>query len=225
MLEKAGPESVRDNSSAGRSGFPASFWITINNFQEKNRRNTMRQTYPKYWWLFISRGIIAILFGLAAILLPGITLELLVLLVGAFFFADGVLALVGSFGTRRVEEHWWVSLLEGITGILIGILAIIWPGTTLVAIVFLIAAWAFMTGVFEIVAAIRLRKVVIGEWFLGLGGIISVLFGLFLFVSPGTGAVTLVWILGAYAIFFGILLLLLGFKLKKFLQSGQIEER
>lgn len=183
----------------------------------------MLQTYSKYWWLFISRGIIAVLFGLAAILLPGITLQLLVLLVGAFFFADGVLAIVGSFGTRRVEEHWWVSLLEGVAGILIGILAIVWPGTTLVAIVLLIAAWALVTGIFEIIAAVRLRKVIIGEWFLGLGGIISVLFGLLLFVSPGTGAVALVWILGGYAIFFGILLLLLGFKLKKLLQSGQTE--
>ena len=179
----------------------------------------MLQNYTKSWWLFIFRGIVAVLFGLAAILLPGITLELLVLLVGAFFFVDGVLAIVGSFGTRKVEERWWVSLLEGIAGVLIGILAIIWPGTTLVAIVFIIAAWALVTGVFEIVAAIRLRKVIKGEWFLGLGGIISVLFGLLLFVSPGTGAVTLVWILGAYAIFFGILLLLLGFKMKKLLQS------
>lgn len=181
----------------------------------------MLQTYSKFWWLFIFRGIIAVLFGLAAILLPSITLKLLVLLVGAFFFADGVLAIVGSFGTRRVEERWWVSLLEGTAGVLIGILAIIWPGTTLVAIVFMIAAWALVTGVFEIVAAIRLRKVITGEWFLGLGGIISVLFGLLLFASPGTGAVTLVWILGAYAIFFGILLLLLGFKLKKLLPPDQ----
>lgn len=179
----------------------------------------MLQTYSRSWWLFISRGIVAVLFGLAAILFPGITLNLLVLLVGAFFFADGVLAIVSSLGTRRVVGHWWVSLLEGVAGVLIGVLAVIWPGTTLIAMVYMIAAWATVTGFFEIVAAVHLRRIISGEWFLGLGGVISLLFGFLLFVSPGTGAVTLVWILGAYAIFFGILLLLLGFKLKKFLPS------
>ncbi len=179
----------------------------------------MLQTYSRSWWLFVSRGIVAVLFGLAAIVFPGITLNLLVLLVGAFFFADGVLAIVSSLGTRQVAGRWWISLLEGGAGVLIGILAIIWPGTTLVAMVYLIAAWALVTGIFEIAAAVHLRQVITGEWFLGLGGIISVLFGFLLFASPGTGALTLVWILGAYAIFFGILLLLLGFKLKKLLHS------
>jgi len=179
----------------------------------------MRQTYTSYWWLFYSRGFIAVLFGLAALLLPGLTLNILVLLVGAFFFADGVMALIGAFGSRRVEEHWWAALFEGIAGVLIGLMAIVWPGATLGAMIYLIAAWAVITGVFEIVGAFRLRRTIANEWILALCGIVSILFGLLLFVSPGAGAVTIAWILGAYAIFFGLLLLGLGYKLKKYLRE------
>jgi uncharacterized membrane protein HdeD (DUF308 family) len=179
----------------------------------------MLKHYAQIWWSFLYRGIIAILFGLAAVLLPGITLNVLIILVGAFFFADGVLSIVASFRTKDVEERWWVAMLEGLAGVLIGIVTFFWPGITLVAIIFMIAAWAMITGIFEIVAAIRLRKIIKGEWFLGLGGILSVLFGLILFFSPGVSALALVWILGAYAILFGALLLFLGFKLKKLLQT------
>ncbi len=180
----------------------------------------MHKTYTRFWWLFVFRGIIAVLFGLAAILLPGITLDILVLLIGAFFFVDGIMSIVTSFGSRRVEQRWWLSLLEGIAGVLIGVITFFMPGITLVAVILMIAAWALITGVFEILAAVRLRKVITGEWFLALSGIISIIFGVVLLVTPGVGAVALVWILGMYALFFGILLLFLGFKLKKVLQAG-----
>lgn len=152
----------------------------------------MQRDYAQIWWSFFFRGVLAILMGLAALVLPGITLEVLVILVGAFFFVDGVLSIIASFGTRRVEARWWVPLLEGLAGVVIGILTIIWPGMTLLAIILLIAAWALITGVFEIAAAIRLRKLIRGEWFLGLCGIISILFGLILLASPRVGALALV---------------------------------
>jgi len=181
----------------------------------------MARMQPLYWWSFFSRGIIAVLFGLVAIFLPGITLDILVLLVGAFFFVDGILSIIGSFGNRMVENRWWLSLLEGIAGVLVGILTIIWPAVTLVAIILMIAVWALITGVVEVVAAIRLRRFIINEWFLALCGILSILFGIVLLFNPGVGAITLVWILGTYAIFFGILLLSLGLKLKRFSRSDQ----
>lgn len=181
----------------------------------------MDRTYVRYWWSFFFRGIIAILFGLAAIIVPGITLDFLVLLVGAFFFVDGILSMVASFGTRRVEKRWWIALLEGIAGVAIGILTILWPQITLVAMILLIAGWALITGIFEIAAAFRLRKVISGEWFLGLSGVVSIVFGLLLLGRPGFGAVALVWVLGVYAILFGILLLFLGFKMRKFLRSDE----
>lgn len=175
----------------------------------------MHPPHSRIWWSFFFRGVIAILFGLTALLLPTVTIEILVILVGAFFFADGVLSIIGSFASKEVETSWWVSLLEGLAGISIGILTFIWPSATLVAIILLIAIWALLTGALEIIAAIRLRKHIRGEWFLGLSGIISILFGSILLARPGVGAVALVWIIGAYAIFFGILMIFLGFKLKK----------
>ena len=175
----------------------------------------MHHPHSRIWWSFFFRGVIAVLFGLTALLLPTVTIEILVILVGAFFFADGVLSIIGSFASKEVEVSWWVSLLEGLAGVAIGILTFIWPSATLVAIILLIAIWALLTGVLEIIAAVRLRKLIRGEWFLGLSGMISILFGSILLARPEVGAVALVWIIGAYAIFFGILMIFLGFKLKK----------
>jgi len=175
----------------------------------------MLETYSRYWLSFVSRGFIAVLFGLVALLLPGVTLDILVLLVGAFFFMDGILSIISFFRTDRKVQHWWLSLFEGLAGVLIGIMTFLWPGITLVAVIFIIAFWALITGILELWAAIRLRRVISGEWFLGLSGLISVLFGIVLLARPGLGAVALAWLLGIYAIFFGILLLFLGVKLKK----------
>jgi len=196
-------------------------WTVTGKQENESGRQVMQITYARFWWSFVFRGIIAVLFGLAAILLPGITLDILVLLVGAFFFVDGLMSIVSSFGSMNNEERWWLSLLEGLAGVLIGVITFLWPGVTLVAVVLMIAAWALITGFFEIMAAIRLRRVISGEWFLAGSGMISILFGLVLLVNPGVGAVALVWILGIYAVFFGILLLFLGFKLKRVLQRGQ----
>jgi len=193
------------------------------NVHGREEENTMSKTFTGCWWSFLSRGIIAILFGVAAILQQGIALELLVLLVAAFFFVDGVLSIVASCGASEAESRWWISLLEGPARITIGIImAALWPQVTVAAMIGMIAAWALITGGLEIDAAIRLRRVIEGEWFLGFCGTISILFGLILVVSPRIGAVALVWILGAYGIFFGVFLISLGFKLKKEFPPGRI---
>lgn len=175
----------------------------------------MIRLYGKYWWSFFVRGVIAIMLGLAAIMLPGITLELLAILLAAFFIADGVFSLAASIGGKKLDSRWWLLLLEGLAGILIGVFTIIWPALTVLILVIFVGFWALLTGILEITAAVKLRHEIQGEWLLALSGIISILFGLIMFVSPGAGAVALVWIIGAYALFFGISLILLGLKLRK----------
>jgi uncharacterized membrane protein HdeD (DUF308 family) len=165
----------------------------------------------KHWWAFALRGLVAVLFGILAFVMPGITLAVLVLLWGAFAFVDGVLSLISAF--RITQDHRWGLLLEGVAGIAAGILTFVWPGITALVLLYIIAAWALITGVLEIVAAVRLRRVINNEWWLALTGILSILFALVLIVSPGTGALALVWVIGAYAILFGLLMLALALRL------------
>ena len=117
------------------------------------------------------------------------------------------------------EKRWWLFLLQGIAGIIVGIMAFVWPGITALVLLYIIAAWAIVTGICEIVAAVQLRKEIEGEWLLGLGGIASVVFSVLLVAFPGAGALAVVWIIGAYSILFGILLLTLAFRLRR--RNGQ----
>ena len=172
-----------------------------------------------HWWAFVIRGILAIVFGLLAFFLPGITLVSLVLLFGAYCFVDGIFNLVAAFRVHGIQERWWVLLLEGIVSIAAGVITFIVPGLTAVALLFLIAAWALVTGVLEIVAAIRLRKEIRGEWLLALAGVCSIIFGLILFRHPGVGALALIWWIGAYAIAFGVLLIALGIRLRSWTRA------
>src|SRR5918994_7764591 len=133
-----------------------------------------------HWWALALRGAIAIVFGLAALLRPGIALEALILLFGAYALVDGVFAIVGIFGGTRSGTPRWLLLLEGVVGILAGIIAFVNPGLTAIALLYLVAAWAIVTGLAEIVTAIRLRQEMTGEWALILGGILSVIFGVVL---------------------------------------------
>jgi uncharacterized membrane protein HdeD (DUF308 family) len=179
---------------------------------------TQPQALPSetgHWWALAIRGGIAIIFGLAALLRPDIALEALILLFGAYALVDGVFAIVGVFGGTRGGTPRWLLLIEGIAGILAGIIAFVLPGLTAVVLLYLIAAWAIITGVFEIATAIRLRQEIRGEWALIIGGALSVLFGVILAViGPVAGLVSLIWLIGVYAVAFGILMLITAFQVR-----------
>jgi uncharacterized membrane protein HdeD (DUF308 family) len=179
---------------------------------------TQPQTLPSetgHWWALALRGAIAILFGLAALLRPGIALQALILLFGAYALVDGVFAIVGVFGGTRGGTPRWLLFVEGIAGILAGLIAFVLPGLTAVLLLYLIAVWAIITGIFEIATAIRLRKEIRGEWSLIAGGAFSVLFGVILaVVGPVAGLLSLIWLIGIYALAFGILLLVAAFRVR-----------
>jgi uncharacterized membrane protein HdeD (DUF308 family) len=168
----------------------------------------------RHWWVFLVRGIFAVLFGLSAFFWPALTLGALVVLFGAFAFADGFFTLIAAIRGRSEIDRWWLYLLEAFAGMGVGALTFFWPGVTAVVLLMFIALWALVTGVFEIAAAIRLRKVIEGEWALGLSGVLSVLFGLILLARPGAGALAVVWIIGAYAIAFGVAMVVLSVRFR-----------
>jgi uncharacterized membrane protein HdeD (DUF308 family) len=166
------------------------------------------------WWLFALRGLLAVIFGILAFVWPGLTLQALVLLFGAYALVDGIFAVTAGIVSIGSFRRWWAVLLEGMAGIIVGLTAFFWPNITGLVFLYFIAAWAVVTGVFEIVAAIQLRSVISGEWRMVLSGILSILFGVLLFVFPGAGALSLVWLIGFYAIVFGITLIVFAFRLR-----------
>lgn len=168
------------------------------------------------WWVLLLRGLVAIAFGVLTWLRPGISLAALLLLFGAYAMADGILGVWIAVAGRREDEHWWILLLGGLIGIGVGTLTFLAPGVTAIVILFYIAVWAISTGVLEIVAAIRLRKEIKGEWLLILGGLASVLLGGLLMIQPRAGALALVWLIATYAVVFGILLGMLAFRVRGF---------
>ena len=165
-------------------------------------------------WLLALRGVLAIVFGIMALIWPEPVKLSLVLLFGAFALMDGIFAVAAAITLNKYFERWWAVLLEGVVGIVIGLLTFFWPDITALVLVYFIASWALITGLFEIIAAIQLRRLISGEWAMILSGLLSILFGILLFVSPGAGAISLVWLIGIYAIAFGIMLVILSFHLR-----------
>lgn len=166
------------------------------------------------WGWVALRGAVAVLFGVLAFAWPGITLVALALLWGIYALLDGVLALVAAFRMKDEGKPIWPMVLVGVLGIAAGILTFMWPGMTALILLIFIAAWAIVTGILQIVVAIRIRKAIENEWLLILSGALSVVFGALMIWRPGAGALALVWVIAAYSIFFGILLLALGFRLR-----------
>ena len=166
------------------------------------------------WWLVALRGVAALVFGVLTIFRPGITLAALILLFGGYAVAGGILTIVAAIANRHGEARWGSLLLSGVLSLVVGILTFMMPGVTGLVLLYLIAAWAIVTGVSEIIAAIRLRKFITGEWLLVVAGALSVLFGIFLVVFPGAGALAVTLWIGTYAIMAGILLIALGFRLR-----------
>jgi uncharacterized membrane protein HdeD (DUF308 family) len=172
------------------------------------------------WWAIALRGLVAVLFGIAAFVWPGITLWALVAIFGAYALVDGIFAVIEAFRRDVVGERWWALLFEGFVGIAIGILTFAWPRLTAMGLLYLIAFWAIVTGVFEVITAIRLRHEIRGEWMMGLIGVLSVAFGFLLVAFPLAGALSVVLIIGAYAVATGALMIALGFKLRSLRHPG-----
>jgi uncharacterized membrane protein HdeD (DUF308 family) len=166
------------------------------------------------WWLILLRGIAAIAFGVLAFVWPGITLVTLALLYGAFAFVEGVLALAAAVMGGSPAPRWWLAIV-GLLGIAVGLLTLMMPGVTAFILVLFVAGWAIATGVMQIIGAIRLRKEIDNEWMLVAVGLISVLFGVLVAIQPMVGAISLVFVLGAYAIIFGVTLVGFAFKLRR----------
>jgi uncharacterized membrane protein HdeD (DUF308 family) len=179
-----------------------------------SKEKVMLELLGRYWWVVLIRGLLAILFGVAAFVWPGITLLSLVLLFGAFALVDGAFAVVAAISGRKHSGDWGLLLLAGLLGIAIGILTYHNPAITALALVLYIAAWALVRGIFEIVTAIRLREQIEGEWLLALGGVVSIAFALLLLWAPGAGALALLWMIAAWAILFGSVLVVLAFRLR-----------
>lgn len=167
----------------------------------------------KNWWLLVLRGLCSIVFGVLAFAWPHVTLGALVFLWGGYAFVGGILAL-GAAVTGTGGAPWWVLTLEGLVSIAAAAGAFFFPGLTAVVLLYLIAAWAIVTGIFEIVEAIQLRKVIENEWWLALAGIASVAFGVVLLMSPAGGALAVVWLIASYAVVFGVLLVALGLRVR-----------
>jgi uncharacterized membrane protein HdeD (DUF308 family) len=160
------------------------------------------------------RGIASIVIGILAIVWPGMTIAVLVGIFGVYAVIDGITNLFIGFSRTRGGDRSWAHVVQGLVGIGAGVLAFLWPGVTALALVFFIAAWAVVTGVFEIAAAIRLRKIIEGEWLLALSGALSMAFGVLVFAFPGAGAVGIAFVLGTYAIAAGLILVMLGIRLR-----------
>jgi uncharacterized membrane protein HdeD (DUF308 family) len=174
----------------------------------------MLHALARNWWLLLLRGIAAIIFGVLTFVWPGITLLTLVLLYGAYALVDGVLAILAAITGDAPAPRWWLAIV-GLLGILVGILTFAWPGITALVLLLFIAGWAIATGILQIVGAVRLRTEIDNEWLLIASGVLSVIFGLILVVQPGAGALALLYVIGFYAVLYGILLVGLSLRLRR----------
>jgi uncharacterized membrane protein HdeD (DUF308 family) len=180
--------------------------------------SVMAHALAKNWWMLLLRGVAAIIFGVLAFAWPGMTLLTLIMFYGAFALIDGVLAVVAAITGGAPAPRWWLAIV-GLLGIATGLLVFMMPGLTALVLLYFIAGWAIATGVFQIIGAIRLRKEIDDEWYLILGGVVSVLFGIGVMMAPGAGALALLWIIGIYAVVIGVIMVGLAFRLKKFAHS------
>ena len=166
-----------------------------------------------HWWVLVVRGVIGVIFGLLFLFYPGQSLLVLIYLFGAYALVDGLFALIQAFRLGVHSDRWWPLILEAVIGVAVGIVFFRFPGLSAVAIAFTIAIWAFATGIFEIVSAFRIGSGG-APWLLGLGGVLSIVVGVLFTLMPVTALLAYVWVLGIYAIIFGIMIAVLGFRLK-----------
>jgi uncharacterized membrane protein HdeD (DUF308 family) len=181
----------------------------------------MLHVLARNWWALLIRGIAAVIFGILAIIWPGAAIYAVGILFGAYAFVDGIFAIVAAVRAGEAHERWWPFLVEGIIGLVIAAIAFYDVGVLIAALFFTIAAWAFLTGILEIVAAIQLRKVIPNEGWLILGGILSILFAVLMVWRPIAGALAVIWIIGIYAIVFGIMMIGLSLRLRSHLTEAK----
>lgn len=174
----------------------------------------MLDLFARNWWVLVLRGVLAIALGVLAFTWPAATLGVFLIWFGAYMLVDGLFSIVHVVVGPRGDESWWLVLLEGIAGVFIGIMTLRAPGVAAAVLLIYVAAWALTKGVLEIVAAIRLRKVIEGEFWLVLGGLASIGFAFLLLAFPLLGALSLLWVIATYAILFGVVMVLLGFRLR-----------
>ena len=174
----------------------------------------MVEALARNWGWILLRGIVAILFGVFTLFQPAIALATLVLIFGAYALVDGLSLVVAAIANRKGEKHWGTLLVGGLLGIAAGIVTFLMPNITAIALLAVIAAWAMVVGIAEVVAAIELRKVITGEWLLIVAGLASVAFGVFLIARPAAGALAVAFWIGAYAVVSGVLIMALAFRLR-----------
>jgi uncharacterized membrane protein HdeD (DUF308 family) len=184
-------------------------------FATERFAGTGLEVLAQSWWLIFLRGLAGIAFGILAFVWPGLTLFTLVLFYGAYALLDGVFALISALvGKGKVVPRWWL-IIVGLSGVAAGVVTFSWPGLTAVLLLYFIAAWSIVHGIFEMVGAIQLRKHIENEWWLILAGLLSVVFGVLVMAMPGAGALALVWYVGTYAIVFGVMLVALSLRLRQ----------
>ncbi len=174
----------------------------------------MREQIAANWWVLAVRGAIAVILGIIAFARPGAALAVLVTFFGAYALVDGVFALIAAARWHHVDERWWLLMLEGVFGIGVGIFVYAHPAATALGLITIIGVWAIVTGIVEIAAAIRLHRIISGEWLLGISGAVSILFGIALLAAPGAGLLVWIYLMGGYALLFGISLLVAAFRLR-----------
>ncbi len=179
------------------------------------------RSLAEHWWALAVRGVVAVMFGALLILAPGIGLFTLLMLFGAYVLVDGVFNLVAAVHHAQERERWGSLAFSGVVSVLAGLFTFTRPGISAYALLMVIAAWCVITGIAQIIAAVRLREVIKGEWLLGLSGLISVAFGIALVVAPGAGALALMLYIGAYEIALGVLLLGFAYRLRSWRRSEE----
>lgn len=167
------------------------------------------------WWVFVLRGVLGVIFGVIAFAYPGSTMLSLVIVFSAYAFADGILSIIAGVRAAQQKDSWGYLVLSGVVSIVAAVAAVVWPTITVITFVVLVAFWALFGGGLMLAAAAQLN-IDHGRWWLVLGGIASLIYGVLLIISPLTGALVLTWWIGAYALVLGISLIVLGIKLKSF---------
>jgi uncharacterized membrane protein HdeD (DUF308 family) len=209
-----GYQGAKPASAAG----PSDFWGLLGADASPAVSDAMSARLAQNWWVIALRGVVAILFGIIALLMPGPTLAALVLLFAAYMIVDGVLDIVAGVRAAQRHERWGWLVFEGIADLVAAAIALVWPLATIFAFVVLLGAWAIVSGILLWTAAFQL-SVPRGRWLMALGGAVSVLWGFLLLVWPFTGAIVLTWWMGAYALVFGVALLVLAFRLRRLRQE------